>query len=243
MSIVHRITFFGLIYLLMPLGLFAQDLDYEDNFFSYERFYLQAAMLKEASESADVRGNIKLYMRNFSDGVYAIGIGDLKEAKTKLLKAHTVWPEYFVTDFLLARVSEDMKEYKLSAKFYKSYLNKLKALSEGKYRVSGPLMLQITPYPIENYNDAYRLVKYRLDYYGIDLAKVRPFYTIPGFLRFLIILTILGTGYIVLAYKIVPYIKKRALIINPPEGSWTCKNCGTSNINVLKECEKCGQKR
>lgn len=243
MSIIRKVTFFTLIYFLIPLGLFAQDPDYEDNFFSYERFYLQAAMLKEASESADVRGNIKLYMRNFSDGVYAIGIGDLEEAKTKLLKAHTVWPEYFVTDFLLARVSEDMKEYKLSAQFYKSYLNKLKALSEGRYRVSGPLMLQITPYPIENYNDAHRLVKYRLDYYGIDLAKVRPFYTIPGFLRFLIVVVVLGSGYAIMAYRVVPYVKKRWSIINPQEGVWVCKKCGTPNINIRKECEKCGEKK
>src|SRR3989338_2997585 len=238
-----KVAFLVLIYFLMPLSLSAQYLNDEDAFFSYERFYLKAAMLKDVSENRDIRRDVKAFMRNFSDGIYAISAGDLKKAKIKLLKARAIWPEYFGTDFLLARVNEDMGDYKLSARFYKSYLNKLKALSEGRYRISEPLMRGITPYGVERYEDAYVLVKYRLkDYYGIDLTAVRPFYTISGFLRFLIIVVMLGTGYAIVAYVVVPYIKRRQHINNPPEGFWVCKKCGAYNINIRKECEKCGEK-
>ena len=232
-----------LIYFLIPLSLFAQYLNDEDAFFSYERFYLKAAMLKDVSENRDIRRDVKAFMRNFSDGIYAISAGDLKKAKIKLFKARAIWPEYFGTDFLLARVNEDMRDQSLSAKFYKSYLNKLKALSEGRYRISEPLIRGITPYGVERYEDAYVLVKYRLkDYYGIDLNTVRPFYAIPGFLRFLIIVAMLGSGYAIVAYAVVPYIRRRRHINNPPEGFWACKKCGTHNINIRKECEKCGEK-
>ena len=233
-----------LVYFLMPLSIFAQYLEDEDTFFSYERFYLKATMLKDVSTDRNIRGDIKAFMQNFSDGIYAISDGNLKKAKTKLLKARAIWPEYFGTDFLLARVNEDMLNYNLSAKFYKSYLNKLKDLSEGRYRISEPLIRGITPYGVERYEDAYVLVKYRLkDYYGIDLTAVRPFYTIPGFLKFLIIVVILGSGYAIVAYGVVPYIKRSRHINNPPEGSWVCKKCGAYNINIRKECEKCGEKK
>jgi len=83
-------AFFVLVYFLIPLSLFAQYPDDEDTFFSYERFYLKAAMLKDVSKNENVRRDIKAFMRNFSDGIYAISAGDLKKAKTKLLKARAI---------------------------------------------------------------------------------------------------------------------------------------------------------
>ena len=239
-----KATLLVLIYFLMPLSLSAQYLNDEDAFFSYERFYLKAAMLKDVSENRDIRRDVKAFMRNFSDGIYAISAGDLKKAKIKLFKARAIWPEYFGTDFLLARINEDMLNYSLSAKFYKSYLNKLKALSEGRYRIYEPLIQRITPYGVERHEDAYVLVKYRLkDYYGINLDTVRPFYAIPGFLRFLIIVVILGSGYAIVVYGVVPHIERRRHINNPPEDFWVCKKCGTYNIDIRKECERCGEKK
>lgn len=237
-----KIIFFVLLYSFIPLKLSAQYIDDENVFFSYERFYLKAAILENVAKDGNVRSDIKAFMRNFSEGIYAISEGDLKKARRKLLRARAIWPEYFGTDFLLARVSEDAGDHGLSAKFYKSYLNKLKALSEGRYRISEPVIKGITPYGIENYDDAYASVKYRLKYYGIDLAAVRPFYTIPGFLRLLIIIAILGLGYAIAIYAVIPYINRRQRISNPPEGFWACKKCGAYNINIRKECEKCGEK-
>ncbi len=221
----------------------AQYIDNENSFFSYERFYAQLDILNAASESADVRADIKAFMLAFSGGIYDISAGDPEKAKKKLLKARALWPEYFGTDFLLARVNEDTGNYKLSARFYKSYLNELKAFSEGSYRISAPLMRRITPYRIENYDGAYILVRDRLKARGIDLAVVQPFYTMPGFFKLWIIFIILGVVYAIAAYGVIPYIKRWHHINNPPEGSWVCKKCGTYNLNVRIECEKCGERR
>ena len=181
-------------------------------------------------------------MRNLADGIYAISAGDMKKAKTELLKAREIWPEYFGTDFLLARVNEDTGNYQLAAKFYKSYLNNLKAFSEGRYRVSGPLMRGITPYRIENYDDAYALVRHRLKDHGIDLAVVQPFETPLGLLKYLPIFVMLGLAYAAVFYGVIPYIKRRRHINNPPEGYWVCKKCDAYNLNVRLGCEKCGEK-
>ena len=227
--------------LLFSNTAFAQYLDNENSFFSYERFYAKLDVLNSVSESRDVRSDIRDFMRNLRDGIYAIPEGDPAKAKKKLLKALAIWPEYFGTDFLLARVSEDTGDYNLSARFYKSYLNKLKAFSEGRYRISGPLMQGITPYRIESYDDAYALVRDRLKARGINLAVVQPFNAIPGFLKFLIVLITLGAAYAIATYGIIPHIKRSRHINNPLEGSWVCKKCGTDNLNIQIECEKCGE--
>jgi len=238
-----KVSFLVLICSLMPLSLFAQTLNDEDTFFSYERFYSEAGLLKNAAKDTSSRQDIRDFMRNFSDGISAISVGNLEKAKTDLLKARAVWPEYFGTDFLLARIHEDMKKYAVAAEFYKSYLDKLAALSEGKYRISEPLMRGISPYGVERYNDAYTMVKNRLRDRGIDLNAVRPFYSVPGFLKFLVLFIMLGAGYIAVARGIIPYIKRRRHISHPPEGIWICKKCGADNVNVRRECEKCGEKR
>ena len=229
--------------LLFSSNASAQYLDSEKSFFSYERFYAQLDILNGISESRSARRDTRDFARNLADGIYAISADDPVKAKAKLLRALAIWPEYFGTAFLLARVSEDTGDYNLSARFYKSYLNKLKAFSEGRYRISGPLMRAITPYRIESYDDAYALVRDRLKGRGIDLAMVRPFDTVPSFLRFLIVLVALGAVYAIMAYGVIPYIRRRQHINNPPEGSWVCKKCEAYNSNILKECERCGEKR
>lgn len=228
--------------LLFSNNAFAQYIDKEDPFFSYKRFYSQLDILENASRDEKSRNDIRAFMRNLSDGILAISGGDPGKAKTELLKAREIWPEYFGTDFLLARVNEDTGNYQLAAQFYKSYLNNLKAFSEGRYRISGPLMRGITPYHIENYDDAYALVQHRLKDHGIDLAVVQPFDTPPSFLKYLPIFIMLGLAYAIMVYGVNPYIKRRHHINNPPEGYWVCKKCDAYNLNVRLECEKCGEK-
>lgn len=230
-------------YLVSLKFAFAQYLDNENSFFSYKRFYAQLDVLNSMSESKNVRSDIRDFMLKFADGIYAISAGEPAKAKEKLLKAAAIWPEYFGTYFLLARLNEDMGDYGLSARFYKSYLDKLKSFSEGKYRISGPLMRGITPYRIENYDNAYALVRDRLKARGIDLAATKPFETVPNFLRLLIMLVMFGAAYAIMAYRVIPYIRRRRHVNNPPEGSWVCKKCEAYNGNIRKECEKCGEKR
>jgi len=222
-----------------PLWLFAQESAEEKIFFSYERFYLQTDVAKDPPRDGIVQINISDFMQNYSDGIYAVSAGKLEKAKIKLLKARVIWPEYFGPDFLLARINEDEGHYGLSARFYKSYLNKLRAFSTGEYRVSEKFIEAITPYRIESYNLARVLVEERLRKYGIKLARVRPVYVILPFLKYLIIFFIIAAGYVVVVYKGLPYIKKRQLIKNPPKGFWVCENCGTENTLLQKNCEKC----
>lgn len=228
--------------LLFSSSTSAQYIDKEDPFFSYRRFYLQLDILENGSRDVKARNDVRAFMRDLADGIIAISAGDMEKAKTRLLKAREIWPEYFGTDFLLARVNEDTGDYKLSARFYKSYLNKLKSFSEGKYRVSGPLMRGITPYRIENYDVAYKMVQNRLKSRGINLALVRPFDAMPGFLKFLPISVMIVIVYAVVSYVVIPYVKRWRHINNPPEGYWVCKKCDAYNANVRLECEKCGAK-
>ena len=235
------LVFFTAVCAWCPLWLFTQESVEENIFFSYKRFHLQMSVLKDPPRDGIVQTNISAFMQNYSDGIYAISAGELEKAKIKLLKARVIWPEYFGTDFLLARVNEDEGHYGRSARFYKSYLNKLKSFSTGEYRVSEKVIRAIIPHQIENYSVAYILVEERLRRYGIDLAGVRPVYTTLPFLKYLIIFFIIGIGYAAVVYKGIPYIKKRQLIKNPPEGFWVCNNCGTKNILLQKKCEKCGE--
>ena len=237
------LVFFTAVCAWCPLWLFAQGSAEENIFFSYKRFHPQMSVLKDPPRDGIVQTSVSDFMQNYSDGIYAISAGELEKAKIKLLKARVIWPEHFGTDFLLARVNEDEGHYGLSARFYKSYLNKLKSFSTGKYRISEKFIAAITPHQIENYSLAYILVEERLRRHGIDLARVRPIYTILPFLKYLIILFIIGAGSTAVVYKGIPYIKKRRLMKNPPEGFWVCNNCGMTNTLLRKECEKCGKSR
>jgi len=221
----------------------AQYIDNETPFFSYKRFYAQLDMLTNTSDRADVRSDIRAFMRNLADGIRAISEGEPERARAKLLKALGIWPEYFGTYFLLARVSEDEGDYKLSAMFYKSYLNNLKAYSGGEYRVSGPLMKSMTPYNIEPHDEAYAAVRDRLKARGIDLAAVQPYYVMPNYFRTLMIVVIFGAGCAIAFYVIIPYLKRWRHMHNPPEGSWVCGRCAAYNLNIMIECEKCGRNR
>lgn len=240
-SIVFLTTLILSLYTAAPSP--AQYIDKENSFFSYQRFYEQLDILTNASDNKNIRYDIKAFMQNYVSGIHAISAGDPETAKKKLLKALSIWPEYFGTDFLLARVNEDTGNYKLAAMFYKSYLNKLKSYSEGWYRVTGPLMKGITPYRIENYDDAYALVRERLKTHGIDLAAVQPFYIVPDFLKLPIIFIMFGLVYVIMVYLLIPHMKRMQHINNPPEGFWVCKKCATYNANIRLECDKCRTKR
>lgn len=228
-------------YILSVSNIFAEQFDDEDIFFSYERFYPKAVVLEDPPKDGKIQAIVSAFMENFSDGIYAISAGDLDIAEKKLLKARSIWPEYFGTDFLLARINEDMGNYALAARFYKSYLNKLKSYTKGEYRFSGHLMQALTPYRIEDYRSAYLAIKERLKQRGIDLSKTRPIYAVPPIVRFIVLGLILFLLYMASAYMVIPKAMKEWRVKHPPEGFWVCKKCGTANNHLHKECEECGE--
>ncbi|MFH1552841.1 MAG: hypothetical protein ABID83_04305 [Candidatus Omnitrophota bacterium] len=215
----------------------------KDRFFSYDRFFLNQAVVDSISGDGKVQKDLNAFAVSFTDGIYAISAGDLKVAEEDLLKARGIWPEYFGTDFLLALVYEENGDYSSAARYYKSYLNKLKNYHAGMYRISGPMIRTLASSGIERYDPARELIKERLASYGIRLGGVRPVITPPLFLFPFFLIAALAGIYVLVYYWAWPYIKKQHRIKNPPEGFWVCRNCGADNPETVKECEECGRLR
>jgi tetratricopeptide (TPR) repeat protein len=211
----------------------------DNEFFSYERFFLKKALIDELSVDGRLQKDVRDFTLIFTDGIYALSSGRLDKAKKDLLKAREIWPEYFYTEFLLGIVYETYGDYKLAARHYKSYLNRLKAFHQGQYRISEPLIKSLYAYDIEPYAIAHELIRSHLTIYGINLDKVRPTVIFPGFILPFFISTIIAAASAIAYFWLFPYFKKQDRIKNPPEGFWVCENCGTDNPELATECEKC----
>lgn len=215
----------------------------EEEFFSYKRFFLNQALVDRIPKDGLTQQNIREFSKRFTDGVYALSSDNLPRAEKDFLAARQTWPEYFGTDFLLALVYENQGDYDEAARYYKSYLNKLKNYHNGNYRISAPLIFSITSYEIEPYERAHKRVEKRLAIYGIDLATVRPMFTPPIFLipifSFIMIVILCLVSY----YKVWPYMKQQYRRNNPPEGFWICRHCDNANTVLNKECQECRRPR
>ena len=187
--------------------------------------------------------DLKKFYGYFTAGLYAFSSGDVNKAETSFLQAREVWPEYFGTDFLLGLTHEKLGDYHTAARYYKTYLNKLKSFHEGRYPISRPVIYSISAAGIEPYDQAEDLVSNRLDKYGIDLEDVRPVLTFPGFLVPMFAGGIILLTYFIGQYKLVPYLRLRYRVKHPPEGFWVCRYCGEENPEPVKECEECHRPR
>ncbi len=215
----------------------------ENRFFSYKRFILNKDFVGSIPADGRVQKTLNIFVADFKNALEAISDGRPEEAKRDLLKARETWPEYFGVDFLLARIYEDQGDYGTAARYYKSYLNKLKDLHAGRYRISGPLIRGITASGIEEYHSAHELIERRLARYGISLGVVRPVFTPPRVLLPSLLVMAAAGAYAMIYYWLWPYVKRRRLISNPPEGFWICRYCDTANPDLCKECGKCGHPR
>jgi len=218
-----------------------QDLD-ERNFFSYKRFFLKTAILGENTEKGGTRADIEQFTARFNSGLYAMSAGEIDQAKRDFLKARGIWPEYFGSDFMLARAYEKSGDINMAARYYKSYLNKLKTFYSGGYRISAPMIRRLMEYDIEPYSMANRLVREKLNRYGVKLESVRPAIFMPKFFFYIAFFFIAVIVYISTIRWIVPYYKEQKRIKNPPEGFWICKYCHTANPDLNKVCENCNKK-
>ena len=219
----------------------AADYLEEEAFFSYKRFFLNQRIVYEISSNGMVEAELKGFIVNYTDGLYDISAGRLDAAKRHLLTARERWPEYFGTDFLLALVYEGKDNPSLAARHYKSYLEKLKKLQSGEYRISEPVIRSVAGRGIERYDDAYTFVEDRLARYGINIKKVKPVYQYPSFLIPIFVVILLIIIVLILVRKVLPYIELQERVSNPPEGFWVCKNCGHENPLLRMECEECGR--
>jgi hypothetical protein len=218
-----------------------RPVQYEDEkaFFSYNRFYDKAAVMEEPPRNGKLQRDISRFLNEFSMAIYAISERDMGQAEKHLKEARVIWPEYFGTDFLLARINEDTGNIPLAARYYKSYLNKLRSFWQRENRISEKLIRSLTPYRVEDYEAAYEVIKRRLGGYGIDLNRVRPIYTVPPLVKTILLFSGAALIYILMVYMVLPYVRKRKRIANAPKGYWICPKCGNENTTLQKECGTC----
>lgn len=217
----------------------AAQYDDEESFFSYERFYNDAVVMQEPPRDGALQRDFSRFLNEFSKGIYAITGGDLKPAEEHLKIARGIWPEYFGTDFLLARINEDAGNFHLAARYYKSYLNKLRSFWMRENRISEKLIMSLTPHGVENYERARDVVERRLKRYGIEPDRVRPVYTFPPLVKMLGLFFAALVGYVLAVYIVLPYVRKRIRIARAPKGYWVCPKCGAENTVLDKECGTC----
>ncbi|MGB2600971.1 MAG: hypothetical protein WBD12_03025 [Candidatus Omnitrophota bacterium] len=215
----------------------------EEEFFTYRRFFLKQGLIDRMATDGRTQEDLNRFYNSFTDGIYAISADNLSEAEKDLELARSIWPEYFGTDFLLGLVHEKLGEYQLSARYYRSYLNKLKDLEQGRYRISEPLIRSLNPMGIESYDFAQEMVTDRLATYGINLGEVRPVITLPEFLFPLLVILVLIVVYVGIQYWVWPSMKRQYRINHPPEGFWVCRHCGSDNPDTAKVCSDCNHPR
>ncbi|MEA3489254.1 MAG: hypothetical protein U9R44_02790 [Candidatus Omnitrophota bacterium] len=214
-----------------------------EDFFSPGRFSLDRRAIKRIPGDGKTKRDINDFAKNYTAGMEKLSSGDLAGAREDLLKARDFWPEYFGTDFLLALVHEKEGDYRTAARYYKSYLNKLKRFHEGQYPISGQLIRIFLSFNIEKYDTARELVKEHLLRYDILLDNVRPAFALPWFLLPITFVALLGVVYVTFFYWLWPFVKRQQRLRHPPEGFWICRHCDRANPELSKVCERCRRPR
>jgi len=226
--------------LLSAAGSGADPRSGEDDFFSYRRFLIQYWVIDKVSGGGRVQADLRKFTKTYSDGINAFSSGEWRKAGSYFREAGRIWPEFPGTDFLIALVHERQGDRHTAARYYKSYLNKLRDLNAGRYRISAPVIRGLLGRDPEDPGRARAIIGGHLERYGIDLDKVRPVISVPPFAVFLPAVVVLALSYLAVSRILMPYWDRQRRIKNPPEGFWVCAGCGTGNPVLRKECEKCG---
>jgi len=214
-----------------------------DDFFSYQRFAINVDVISKVSNNNRTRQSLRDFAKSFMDGIFYLSGGYTEKAKEELFKARRLWPEYFGPDFLIALTLEQEGDLGTAARFYKSYLQKLRNFHVGKYRISGPIIIYLSKGEIERYRDAEYLVEEHLRLNGIDIDKVRPAVMTPFFLLYALLTGFFVVIYVLIVNMYLPYVRKRHKLKNPPEGYWVCANCSAIMPDLANECTECRRPR
>jgi tetratricopeptide (TPR) repeat protein len=215
----------------------------DDTFFTPRRLYLRSEFVDSIDRDGRTREELVNFALSYERGLDSYAGREFDQAMEYFLSARKAWPEYFYNDLLIGLALEQLGEYDRAARFYKSYLNKLRKFHEGEYRISSPIILGISSGRIESYDAAYEAVAERLAGYGIDIRRVSPIYTPPFFLIPISIFIFLVGLYIMVTRLLIPFIRKKDRQMHPPEGFWACRKCGAYNPELARECGNCGKIR
>lgn len=218
---------------------YAQD----DDFFSPERFSLRIGEIDRISGNGNLQRSIRKFIEAFTRGKEELSEGNFTAAEPDLHFARDVWPEFYGTDFLLALLYERTGNIDAAARYYKSYLIKLKAFESGSYGMSESIIRSILPYRPEKYETAFALVDARLSQEGISIKRVRPMGGNPAFIYSLAAALFIIAFCVVVCRRVWHFAGKWYKINHPPAGFWVCRHCLTENPDPNKVCQECGRPR
>lgn len=213
----------------------------DDGFFTTKRFALKTEVIRSMSVEDQVQKGLKDFSVIFARALDEFMAGDISAAEADLLRAREMWPEFFGTDFVLALLCEQKRDMATAARYYKSYLNKLGNLNDGRHGISAAVIKSLMPYGVETSDMAGILVGDRLAGYGIDLENVYPMIIVPSFayqtaglIAAMIVLSVVWVWLRTL-------IRRHYRMARVPEGFWICRNCEAENPYPNKICQECGK--
>lgn len=209
--------------------------------FNHKRVSINKDLIAGIPGDGGTQRELKLFGEKYTSALRAISSGDYDTAEADLQAARDIWPEYFHMDLLLGMLYEREGNYTLAARYYKTYLKKLKRYEDGWYRMSAPVMRSLSLYGIERYDEARAAVVERLMYFDIDLRDVRTVVSLPEFFWPLVFAFLLAALFIIGHYVIIPGFKRHYRITHPAEGFWVCPHCETPNPNLANVCEGCNR--
>lgn len=248
-SSIKRVACFLSAFIFCLTLIFAAQITFareeSDLFFSIDRIALRPELVMRLTFKADGRAqkDIAEFAVNYANGMSEYSRGNFTLARDSFLKARKTWPEYFYADLAIALSYEAGGEYGEAARYYKSYLNKLKAYDRGHYGISAPLIKSFSRGHIENYDYAYGAVKNRLLQYGIKLGMVKSARSSGFFIQDIALFFAALIFIWIVFYIVIPFVRKKIRESNPPEGFWVCPSCGEYTPELSFECSACGKNR
>ena len=234
------------IILMQPFILSAQE--YSDNefeFFTFEKYrhtylYFYNYQYLDLSGAGSAARRIQGLAKNFVSGFDAIKKGRIDEAILRFQESSGIVPEYFHIDFIIALTYEKKGDIETAARFYKSYLGKLKKFQGGMYRFTQPLIIKTVDFDISGYEEAKELIDQRMTGYGIDMQRV-PSSRYSA--SFIIIIFLVGAGAVLYSLARTNPVKrmiyKTKAKFNRNKESWICLYCGRENANINRICYGC----
>jgi len=144
---------------------------------------------------------------------------------------------------LIALAYDHKNEPHRAARYYKSYLDKLKTFQAGEYPISAPVIATIDSGMGDQYDIAYNFIVFHLQTQGIQLDSVEPAFFFPVVLKQIFLLIFFCILYVLIRKHVWPYVQKQQKLLDLEEGSWLCDHCGHNNWDISKVCTECGTPR
>lgn len=149
-------------------------------------------------------------------------------------------PEYFHTDFFIALTYDAMGDTQNAARYYKSYLRKLKKYWDGLYRLTSPVIQKTVSFDIPGYKEAQGLINRRMAASGINMDKLSS-EKHPLSYVIIFITAVLGvTVYALVTSRSAQRARYRIKgMLLSDKTRWICRICGKENSNVNVVCWNC----